>query len=205
VTNTGDAPSNNTVLRDPIPAGATFVSATDGGALSGGAAVWNLGTLAPGASRTVKVVMKANAGQTNNQATVQGDCAAAVSDACSISIQGVPDIGTLITDDDGVVLVGENHTYRYEVKNQGQIDLTNVKVVMTFDNGLAYQSTNWAGGAQAAGQTVTWNIGTLKAGQVTGFNFVAKGTAAGQLIVQSVTTSDQTKAVRNDEQVNYVD
>lgn len=205
VTNTGDAPSNNTVLRDPIPAGASFVSATDGGALSGGAAVWNLGTLAPGASRTVKVVMKANAGQTNNQATVQGDCAAAVSDACSISIQGVPDIGTLITDDDGVVLVGENHTYRYEVKNQGQIDLTNVKVVMTFDNGLAYQSTNWAGGAQAAGQTVTWNVGTLKAGQVVGFNFVAKGTVAGQLIVQSVTTSDQTKAVRNDEQVNYVD
>jgi uncharacterized repeat protein (TIGR01451 family) len=205
VTNTGNAPSNNTVLRDPIPAGASFVSATDGGALSGGAVVWNLGTLAPGASRTVKVTMNAGAGKTDNQATVQGDCAAAVSDACSISIQGVPDIGTGIEDFTGVRNIGDSHEFTYTVKNQGQVDLTNVKMVATFDAGLEYQRTDWTGGAQAAGQVVTWNLGTLPVGAQKTFKFSAIGRKADDFVVQTVTTSDQTRAVRNDEQVNYVD
>lgn len=205
VTNTGNAPSNNTVLRDPVPAGASFVSASDGGALSGGAAVWNLGTLAPGASRTVKVVMNAGAGKTDNTATVQGDCAAAVSDACSISLQGVPDIGTGVEDFNGVRLVGDTHEFTYIVKNQGQVDLTNVTAVATFDAGLEYKATDWAGGATAAGQVVTWKIGTLPVGASKTFKFSAIGRKADDFIVQTVTTSDQTRAVRNDEQVNYVD
>jgi uncharacterized repeat protein (TIGR01451 family) len=205
VSNTGNAVAANTVVRDVLPQGTTLVNASEGGTASGGAVVWNLGNLAPGASKTLSLTVNAtNIGAINNTASATATCAAEVTDACSTTLQGVPDIGTLITDDDGVVAVGENHTYRYEVKNQGQIDLTNVKVVMNFDSGLEYQSTNFPGGAKPAGQSVTWNVGTIKPGQIVTFSFVAKGTKEGQLVVQSLTTSDQTREVRNDEQVNYV-
>jgi uncharacterized repeat protein (TIGR01451 family) len=204
VTNTGNAPAANTVVRDPIPAGATFASATEGGALSGGAATWNLGTLAPGQSRTVSLTINAAAGTINNEAFASATCAAEVKDGCAVSIQGVPDIGTGVEDFDGVRLIGDNHEFTYTVKNQGQINLTNVKMVATFDAGLQYVSSN-AAGAQGAGQTATFNIGTLAVGQTVSFKFTAKGTRAGDFVVQTVTTSDQTRAVRNDEQVNYVD
>lgn len=205
VSNTGNAVAANTVVRDTLPQGVTVVNAGEGATVNAGVVSWNAGNLAPGASKTFTLTLNSsNITTLNNSVTATATCAAEVSDTCTTTLQGVPDIGTLITDDDGVVAVGENHTYRYEVKNQGQIDLTNVKVVMTFDAGLDYQSTSFPGGAQRNGQTVTWNVGTVKAGQTLGFNFVAKGTKEGQFVVQSITTSDQTREVRNDEQVNYV-
>jgi hypothetical protein len=90
------------------------------------------------------------------------------------------------------------------VVNQGQVDLTNVKVVFTPEAGLEFVSTTAAGGAQA-GATQSVSLGTVKVGQRATFNVVYRGTKAGDLILQSVTTSDQTRAVRNDEQVNFVD
>ena len=44
-----------------------------------------------------------------------GPCSSPVSAGCNVNVKGVPDIGTLVTDGDGVVLVGNNHTYTVEV------------------------------------------------------------------------------------------
>lgn len=205
VCNTGDAPSTGTTLTAQVPAGVTFVSADSGGASQASNVTWNIGTLAPKECKTYSYTVRTvGAGELRACATVSGNCAAAVSDCCTSSVKGVPDIGIGLEDDDGVVQVGENHVFRYVVKNQGQVDLTNVKVVATFDDGLDYVSSTWSG-AQAQGRTVTFNLGTLPIGKELNFTFTAKGTKAGQLIVQTVTTSDQTKPVRADEQVNYVE
>lgn len=202
VTNKGDAACSTTVTA-PVPAGTSFVSADNGGTNAGGNVSWNVGSLAPGASKTVSLVAKAaSAGSFAASAAASCACAAPVQANCSTALTSLPDIGTLITDDDGVIDVGQSHTFRYEVKNQGFVDLTNVKAVMTLDDGLDFVSTDGPG--SAAAKTVTFNVGTLKAGQTVKFNIVCKGSKAGQLVIQSVTTSDQTKAVRNDEQVNYV-
>jgi uncharacterized repeat protein (TIGR01451 family) len=206
VTNTGNAPANNTVVRDAVPAGLSFGNATEGGSLQGGAVVWNLGTLAPGQSRDLTVTFNGGGvGTVMNEAIASADCAAQVKDGCSTSLQGLPDIGTGIEDFDGVRALGEPHEYEYTVKNQGQVDLTNVTMTAELEPGLEYVSTTWAGGAQAAGQTVSWKIGTLKVGESKKFKFTAKGSKTGDLIVRSVTKSDQTREVRNDEQVNYVE
>ncbi|MCA9711985.1 MAG: DUF11 domain-containing protein, partial [Myxococcales bacterium] len=37
-------------IEDPLPAGATFVSASNGGVLAGGAVTWDLGNLGPNES-----------------------------------------------------------------------------------------------------------------------------------------------------------
>jgi MYXO-CTERM domain-containing protein len=52
-TNAGAGYADSAVLRDALPAGATFVSASGGGTLVGSEVVWNLGNLAPGATGTV--------------------------------------------------------------------------------------------------------------------------------------------------------
>jgi uncharacterized repeat protein (TIGR01451 family) len=46
------------VLKDPIPAGSTFVSATGGGTFSGGVVTWNVGNLGAGEAGSVTVVVK---------------------------------------------------------------------------------------------------------------------------------------------------
>lgn len=200
-----DAACGATTVKATLPPGATGVTADQGGVVAGGNVTWNLGSLGANESRALTINMKPGAGTNQVVATANCSCAQPVTQQCSFGVQGVPDIGTGISDDNGVVEVGQNHEYVFSVKNQGQVDLTNVKVEGTLDEGLAFVNTTWAGNAQAAGSKVTWNIGTLKVGETKTFKFNLKGNKAGVLIIQTVTTSDQTRPVRNDEQVNYVD
>lgn len=76
--NTGPANVADVVIRDPLPAGTTFVSATNGGTLIGGNVVFDLGTVNPGgAAQTVSftVTVDTPAGGTveNNSYTIEGD------------------------------------------------------------------------------------------------------------------------------------
>lgn len=205
VTNKGDAACDPTVTA-PVPATTTLVSADNGGAASGGGVSWKIGSLAPNASKTLTMVVKSStAGTISASAVAVCDCSPQASDQCTTTTEGVPDIGTSIEDSTGVVQIGTNHIFRYVVKNQGQIDLTNVRVVANLDAGLQFKATTFAGGASANGQKVEWKVGTLKVGQQLAFDIVCTGTKSGELVIQTETTADQTKLVRNDEQVNYVE
>ncbi|NUQ66669.1 MAG: DUF11 domain-containing protein [Phycisphaerales bacterium] len=205
VCNKGDAVAAGTTVTANLPTGTVFVSADGGGTATGNVVAWNVGNLGINACKTYTFSVRANnAGDLPASASASATCAAAVSANCASRAVGVPDIGTGLEDDDGVVLVGQNHVFRYVVKNQGQVDLTNVAMSVSMDDGLAYVGTNFAGGAKAEGGKVTWKIGTLKPGQEIKFTFTAKGNAEGQFVVRAETTSDQTKLVRNDEQVHYV-
>lgn len=204
VTNTGDAACKDTMVTSTVPAGTSFSKAEAGGTNAGGKVTWNVGALAPKESKSVSYTVRSTgAGSIQVSATATCTCANAATDSCSTNVQGVPDIGTGITDDNGVVLMGDKHVFTYVVKNQGQIDLTNVKVVATLDDGLNFASSSFQG-AVASGKTVTFGVGTLKVGQQVRFDITCTGSKEGELVIQTVTTSDQTKPVRNDEQVNYI-
>jgi len=204
VTNTGDAACKDTVVTSAVPAGTSFSKADAGGNGAGGKVSWNVGALAPKESKTLTYTVRSTgAGSIQVSATASCTCAAAVTDSCSTNVQGVPDIGTQLSDDTGVVLMGEKHVFNYIVKNQGQIDLTNVKLVTALDEGLNFVSSSFAG-AQASGRTVTFNLGTLKIGQQLKVEIVCNGSKEGELVIQGTTTADGVKPVRNDEQVNYI-
>jgi uncharacterized repeat protein (TIGR01451 family) len=74
--NTGAAAANGVVIRDPVPAGTTFVSATAGGTESGGVVTWNIGTINPGVTgQTVSftVNVTATSGNVSNvNYTIEG-------------------------------------------------------------------------------------------------------------------------------------
>jgi len=73
--NSGNAGANSVVIRDTVPAGTTFVSATNGGVFSGGVVTWNIGTVAAGTTgQTVSftVQVTATAGTvTNSNYTIE--------------------------------------------------------------------------------------------------------------------------------------
>ncbi|HYF14996.1 MAG TPA: CARDB domain-containing protein [Phycisphaerales bacterium] len=203
VTNTGNAPAANTVVRNAIPAGATFRQASNGGAAQGNAVVWNLGTIAPGASAEVMLQLSSSTGTITNEAVATATCAPEVRDGCVTSFQGVPDIGTAVVDGDGVVEVGANHTYTVEVRNQGGVNLTNTRMIVTMPEGMAFVSSAQA---TAAGNKVTFNFGTLAPNQTKTGTFVVKSSRAGELVVVGETTCNELQTPVTDEELtNFVD
>jgi uncharacterized repeat protein (TIGR01451 family) len=129
VRNTGDGDSANTVLNAAL-GGGRFVSATDGGAVSGANVTWNLGTLAPGATKRVCMTVVADAGATLNfSSSVQGVCAEPATTACRTVVEGVPGILLEVVDDVDPIPVGSTTTYSIRVTNQGNSPISNVRIV----------------------------------------------------------------------------
>ncbi|MBL8765141.1 MAG: DUF11 domain-containing protein [Phycisphaerae bacterium] len=207
VKNTGDAACANTTVTSPLPTGATFVKASDGGAAAGANVVWNLGNLAAGASKTVTLTVRPTAAAGTSiplTATANCPCASPATTQCQTAVFGLPDIGTTVTDDDGVVVVGEPHTYIVEVKNQGNINLTNTKMVVTMPEGMTFVSS--ADGKLIAGNKVEFVFGTVAPGVVKRSSFVVKSSKSGELLVVGETTCSELKTpVRDDELTNFVD
>jgi len=157
VTNTGDAPAAMTMLEDAVPAGTTFASATDGGALQGSVVMWNLGTLAPKASKKVSMtVTPTGIGTVNNTATAKATCASPVSASCKTEVRGVAGVLLEVVDNPDPIVVGGTSTYTITVTNQGQIDLTGIKVKLTCEGTASIASNAGATAGSVAGNTVTF-------------------------------------------------
>ncbi len=208
VKNNGNAVAAGTVVSANIPAGTTFVSADSGGAAAGGKVNWNLGSLNAGESKTlIMTVRSSGAGEIKCEASASAACAQAVNASCVSQVQGSPDLGTLLTDTDGVVNTGVNHVYTYEVENQGQVDLTNTKVVVTLPEGMEFVSTTAPKPPTVEGRKLTFTgiTGVLKPREKRAFTLTVKCSQAGEKLVVSETTCDQLKTpVRDDELTNFI-
>ncbi|MBN8598440.1 MAG: DUF11 domain-containing protein [Planctomycetes bacterium] len=203
VTNSGDAPANASVTATN-PTNATFASADNGGTNGGGGTTWNLGSLAPGASKTVSMtVQTSGVGSIATTATASAPCATAVSAPCTATTAGLPDVGTLVSDVDGVVYVGDNHEYTCQVMNQGMVPLTNVKMTMDIPAEITFISSSQANAVE--GGKRVFNVGTLAVGQTATWKFSAKATTPGEHLITGTTTCAELKTpVRDDELTNYV-
>ena len=80
--NTGKASARNVVVTDPIPNLVTVVRTPSNAQLLNGVLTWKLGTMTPGTSRTVSVLVRlasgATAGSYRNDATADADNTAPV-------------------------------------------------------------------------------------------------------------------------------
>ena len=207
VKNTGDGTAKGAVVTATVAGGA--VSSADGGQINGGNVTWGLGDIAAGASKTVKVCVRPSTmGEVSVNASVTGGCAAQVATSCKFASIGSPDIGTLLDDADGVVLVGDPHMYRYEVSNQGQVDLTNVTVVVTLPDGMDFVSSTAPKAPAINGRKLTFTgvTGVLKPGERRTFTMTVKTASSGEKLVISETTADQIKTpIRDDELTVFID
>ncbi|MCG3181500.1 MAG: hypothetical protein BIFFINMI_03896 [Phycisphaerae bacterium] len=195
VTNKGDAAARNTKVVDAVPEGAKFVNASDGGTLSGGNVVWQLGQLAPNASKTVTVTLTlTQMGDATNKATVTADCATE-SGQVSTKVTGIAAILLEMIDVSDPIEVGGNETYEITVTNQGSAEDTNIVVKCTLPAEQAYVSGDGPTRAAANGQVVTFApLKSLAAGAKVVYKVNVKCTKAADARFRVELTSDQMTA-----------
>ena len=158
VTNTGSSVAKNVVLSDNLPA-----------TLSTSAPLtYELGDLQPGESKTVTLSAATSAkGEYCNVASANGTNVAEVSDdACIVVVK--PGL-TIEKTGDEAQFAGKKADYQIVVTNTGDVDLTDLVVT---DTPEAPMQIVKASGATVAGNTATWNIASLKAGQSKSFDLV---------------------------------
>jgi uncharacterized repeat protein (TIGR01451 family) len=165
--NTGPDTATGVVLTDTIPAGLSFVSATNGGTESGGVVTWNVGNLGLNEAFTALVTARVNTG-TQGQTLVNAVSAVndqnpdAVTDTCDVTVNDAP---LTITKTVGKAQydVGETVTYTVNVVN-GAGAATGVVVTDTLPVGLTFVSASDGGVWDANTRTVTWTVGDLAVG-----------------------------------------
>jgi uncharacterized repeat protein (TIGR01451 family) len=191
VTNTGDMESKNTVVTDALPAGTTFVSASDGGSASGGSIVWNLGNLGAGQSRKMTAVVKFNtAGDIKNTVTAKGVCAEATA-SCATKVEGIPAILLEVIDLDDPVEVGAQTTYEIKVTNQGSKADTNITLDITLPAEEDFISGTGPTPSTAAGKSIKFApLPNLAPDAVATYRLVVKGNKAGDVRLKVSMKSD---------------
>jgi uncharacterized repeat protein (TIGR01451 family) len=173
----------NATLSFPLPAGASFVSASDGGSLSGGTVVWALGTLQPGQSGTRTLVLDADplAGGSLIRAQAELSDTSVVRQRARVSAVteidgGEPlSLGMALRPDP--VGVGEQIDLELTLTNTSIANVAGSVLVLRFPEEITtfarILATTTPGGCNQigndnlceGGEVIAWSLGTLLAGK----------------------------------------
>lgn len=180
VTNSGASQATNVRLTDALPTGVTFVSGTSSvtsasvtaATLSSGVV---LGTLNPGASETVTIVVSvdgATRGALTNAATVTATEPEPTTDtnpntaSASTTATGSAVLEVTQTDNATVVAAGGFLTYVISIRNNGPSTATNIVVTDTLPAGVTFSSGTASNGGSVSSSTngATATIPSLASG-----------------------------------------
>ncbi len=143
VNNKGDGAAASSVIEDIIPRNASFVSASQGGILTGNTVAWNIGTLEPRGSRKTSITLRDNGlGEVKNTATVKATCAKSASASVTTHVLGIAAILLEVIDTEDPIEVGNNETYVITVTNQGSDYSTNIRIACTLEDTMQYVSSS---------------------------------------------------------------
>lgn len=166
VSNPSAVAATNVVVTDFLPAQTTFVSASPNGQQTGQQVEWAIGSLEPGASRTVEVTLRAQAGgEICNRASARADRGlTAQAEACTQFV-GVSALLLEVIDKDDPIEVGAQTQYEIKVKNQGTIPATDVKIVATAPEQMAVIRASGPADNRKEGTQIIYNSITLQPGE----------------------------------------
>ncbi len=171
--NGGSGAATAVVIRDTIPASASFQSCSPAySSVSGRTYTWDIGTVGPTSSGTVTVVVKVNAGvpdetvvtnaATLDYADANGNSYPQQSDGASTTVTA-PVMTFSKTADVGFADPGDLITYTLHYKNTGTGEATGVVVQDPIPEHTTYFSSTPAYDS-VSGRTYTWDVGTVGAG-----------------------------------------
>ena len=186
--NAGPATAMGVTLRDLLPQGLTYLSASP--APSGPGLRWNLGSLPADGTGTITVRLQApttaiSGTQYLNQAIVDTlsrdrDPSNDISQATTI-VRPNADLTLVKTGTPGPILSGGTVTYTLAYRNAGPSQATEVRIVDTPPAGFTFTSSNPAP-ASTAGGVLTWQLGSLDAGDTGSIEVVGTLTGEGASI-----------------------
>jgi uncharacterized repeat protein (TIGR01451 family) len=196
--NSGNANATSTVMTDTVPANTVFVSATNGGTLSGATITWNLGTLAAGGAGSAQVVVRVVSPLANGTTITSGACSidsaqtsAVPGASITTAVASSPALGVGATATPDPVEAGSNITYTVSYSNGGNAVSTGTVLSATLPVNTTFVSAS-NGGIVGSG-TVNWSLGTLATGVGGSVQFVARVVPAlpnGTLITLATYTID---------------
>lgn len=196
VRNTGEVPCTDVRVTKPVPATTSHVSATEGGTLTGNNVVWNLGSLAPGASKTVSVDLRTSQITTvASSATVTAACADPQTVNCSSEVRGVPAVLLEVVDLVDPVEIGTETTYVITVTNQGSADDTEITMLVELPTNFEFVSAGGATAARRTGSTVEFTpYARLGPGAKIEWRVVARAKTEGNIRSAFKMTTAETRA-----------
>lgn len=166
----------NVVVRDTVPAGASYVSSEPAATVEGDQLVWKLGNMEAGESKTIKLTFRADKENTLvNCASVSADprtCAATRVVKPAIQLTKTEPSDVIICDPIPISLV---------VKNNGSSKLTGVKVSDSLPTGLTTDGKS----------SLALDAGSLNPGESKEFKFNAVAAKLGKYNNSARATCDQ--------------
>ena len=157
VVNTGDGPARDTMIEDIVPPSVIGIEATAGAQSTGSKLVWELGTLEPNVSKTVKVsYTPTKEGTVMATATATAYCAETATDATQTSIRGIAASRLAVIDLEDPVSVDSTTTYVITVTNEGSAADTNIRIACALDEKVQYVSSAGATPGSIMGATVSF-------------------------------------------------
>ena len=194
ITNRSDVPAKNAAIEHRIPEGVTSVEASEGAKPSGSKLVWELGTLAPNASKTVRVsYTPTEAGMLTHGATATAYCSEAVTASVKTLVTGISALLMELVDVDDPIRVGGRATYVISVTNQGSAAASKIHVVCILEDNVRYISSAGASAGSTEGSMVKF---------LPLSNLAPKAKAAWRVVVEAVKPGDvRFKVIMNAEQL----
>jgi uncharacterized repeat protein (TIGR01451 family) len=185
VTNTGEVPLTNLVVRDQLPPELTFVSASDGGqALASGEVEWKVGTLPPREEKVLKLTTRADkmTKEAVTVAVVTADSGVRVEERASVEILGIPAYRLQVEAKGDPVEVGKRMSYQITVTNTGSLPANKVVVKAVIPPELKLVTVNGPSKETIAGQTVTFApVDGVQPKQAIAYNIEVEGVKPGDV------------------------
>ncbi len=199
VANHGLIFANDVSLTDTLPSSVTLehASASQGFVLSdtGGSIVASLGSILPGSSATVTIVVQTSSsflGTLTDQATVTSAGTDPDPSAESLTLNTLAvtsaDLAISMSTTQNTVLAGGNLTYSITVSNSGPGAASGVAVTLPLADGVEYVSSNWPTVTNSDGQVVA-SVGALAVGADASFTLTVSPQIAGQLTETATVSS----------------
>lgn len=177
LTNAGPTAATGVAVRDQLPAGLTYVSATPSqGTYSDATGIWTVGTVAASASTTLQIVATvATVGDKTNTAQVSaadqvdpdstpGNSNPNEDDQASVTVSPpVADLSLSKNVDNATPMVGQLILFTLTLSNAGPSSATGVSVSDLLATGLSFTSSMPSQGTYDSG-TGVWTVGTVANG-----------------------------------------
>jgi uncharacterized repeat protein (TIGR01451 family) len=166
ISNDGTVPLANLIVTDSLPEKTTFVGASDDGRLVADNRVqWLLGTLAPGARRTIQIELQATeSGERVNKVEAKADRGITAKAEAKTLFEGATGLTFYVQTNDNPVEVGTATSFTIVAINQGGNPATDVRIEATLPDQMDFKDAKGPAKFKQDGQHVIFEpLATLEA------------------------------------------